>query len=222
MKHAMFVIVFALLVLASAEARVSMRIGGNAPAVLETAGGAVVYAGDYRVNGIEARVEVFAFKEAQPDLASSLLRRFGLESGAAAEAAMARLPAQYGRTWLFVLPGMTADVVSAVLVQAERDLATGTPTWPFADIAQTPGLTLEFSGVSRASGLSVCTGHHNLQAGAAMQVVTRQFRSAGWAAATPAADNVSAVLFARGDDVALVCAVPRETGSALLIMKRGR
>jgi hypothetical protein len=55
-----------------------------------------------------------------------------------------------------------------------------------------------------------------------MQVVAGQFSRAGWTAATPAADKVSAVLFTRGDDVALVCAVPRESGSALLIMKRDR
>ena len=222
MKLPLVVLVLALLALAPAEARVSLRVGGNAPAALEAAGGAVVHAGDYRVNGIEARVEVFSFKDASPDLAASLLRRLGLEPAAAADAAMMRLPPKYGRAWLFVLPGMTADVASAVLVQAEGDLAAGVPEWPFPDIAQTPGFTLEFSGTSRASGLSVCAGVHNLQAGAAMQVVTGQFRRAGWTTATPAADKVSAVLFARGDDVALVCTVPRESGSALLIMKRSR
>jgi hypothetical protein len=222
MKLPFIVLAIVLLALAPVEARVSLRIGGNAPVVLEAAGGAVVHAADYRVNGIEARVEVFAFKDAQPDLAASLLRRLGLEPDAAAGAAMVRLPAKYGRAWLLVLPGMTADVASAVLVQAEGDLAAGAPEWPFPDIAQTPGFTLEFSGTSRASGLSVCTGLHNLQAGAAMQVVADQFRRAGWTAATPAADKVSAVLFTRGDDVALVCTVPRETGSALLIMKRSQ
>ena len=222
MKLPFIVLAIVLLAPAPLVARVSLRIGGNAPVVLEAAGGAVVHAGDYRVNGIEARVEVFAFKDAQPGLAASLLRRFGLEPGVAADAAMVRLPAKYGRAWLLTLPGMTADVASAMLVQAEGDLAAGAPQWPFPDIALTPGLALDFSGTSRASGLSVCTGRHELQAGAAMQVVAGQFSRAGWTAATPAADKVSAVLFTRGDDVALVCAVPRESGSALLIMKRDR
>ena len=125
MKHLPVVFALVMLALAQAEARVSLRVGGNAPVVLEAAGGAVVHAGDYRVNGIEARVEVFAFKDAQPGLAASLLRRFGLEPGAAADAAMVRLPAKYGRAWLLTLPGMTADVASAMLVQAEGDLAAG-------------------------------------------------------------------------------------------------
>ena len=107
MKHLPVVFALVMLALAQAEARVSLRIGGNAPVVLEAAGGAVVHAGDYRVNGIEARVEVLAFKDAQPGLAASLLRRFGLEPGAAADAAMVRLPAKYGRAWLLTLPGQT-------------------------------------------------------------------------------------------------------------------
>ncbi|MGI5870339.1 MAG: hypothetical protein ACOX9C_12975 [Kiritimatiellia bacterium] len=202
------------------EARVSLRMGARAPVVLEAAGGAVAHAGDYRVNGVEARVEVFAFKEAQPDLAPSLLRRFGLEPETVADKALVRLPAQYGQVWLLMLPGMTADVALAVLVKAEGDLASGSPHWPFSDIAQTPGLALDFSATSRATGLSICTGRHELQAGAAMQVAAGQLRRAGWAPATPAADKVSAALFARGDEVALVCAVPRDSGSSLLIMKR--
>lgn len=91
MKLPFIVLAIVLLAPAPLVARVSLRIGGNAPVVLEAAGGAVVHAGDYRVNGIEARVEVFAFKDAQPGLAASLLRRFGLEPGAALSA---KIPAK--------------------------------------------------------------------------------------------------------------------------------
>ena len=63
MKLPFIVLAIVLLAPAPLVARVSLRIGGNAPVVLEAAGGAVVHAGDYRVNGIEARVEVFASEE---------------------------------------------------------------------------------------------------------------------------------------------------------------
>ncbi len=214
--------VLLLILLPFAQARVSMRIAGSAPVILEAAGGSSVHAADYSVNGIDAHVAVFAFKDASSDLAASLLRRLGVETNVAASAPMARLPARYGRAWIAVLPGMGGGAASAVLVEAAGDLAQGRPQWAFGDIPQPPGFSLEFSATSRATDLSVCVGRHDLQAGAAVQVAADLLARSGWAAATPAAGKVSAALFARGDDVALVCAIPRERGSALLIMKRSR
>lgn len=206
----------------TSDARVFMKVSGDPYAVVESAGGSRIYRADVKVNGIDAKLNVYAFKAFSETVGRTLLQRFGLNPGDMREGAIVKLPAAFGHAWLFVLPGMTGDVTSAMLIDGASDLSSGEPRWVFADLAQPPGFTPEFSGEDRESGMAVSIGSSEMQAGVAMRVVSGILNRAGWSAATPAAERTSSVLFARGDDVAVVCALPRDRGSSVLVMKKSK
>lgn len=206
----------------TSDARVFMKMSGDPYVVVESAGGTRVYEADIKVNGIDAKLDVYSFKEFSETVGRTLLQRVGLNSKVMREGAIVKLPKEYGHAWLFVLPGMTGDVSSAIVINGASDLSSGEPRWVFADLTQPPGFTPEFSGEDRESGMAVSIGASEMQAGVAMRVVSGILTRAGWAAATPAAERTSSVLFSRGDEVAVVCTLPRDCGSSLLVMKKSK
>ena len=205
-----------------ARADVFLKISGNSGAIVESVGGSQVYAGPVKVNGVEAKIEVYAFKELSETVGRSLLKRFGLDAGQMREGALVKLPPKFGHAWVFILPGMTGDVSSAILIQAESALSAESAPWIFPDLPPPPGFTPEFSVSDGKSRLDLCIGASEMQAGVAMQVMSGVLTRAGWTLATPAGKNLSSALFAHGNDVAAVSVIPRETGCSVLVMKNSK
>ncbi len=204
------------------EARVFMKIRGDADVVMSSGGGSKVYESDIEVNGRSATLRVYGFKEGSEMVGATLLRRFDLDASAMLEGAMVKLPKQFGAAWLFVLPGMTGDVSSAILIESREGFASGTPQWVFPELPQPPGFSAEFSAVDKESRFVMCSGSFGMPASAALSVMRGIFERDGWVTATPAKDKVSSLLFAKGDNVALACTIPQESGSSLLVMKSRR
>lgn len=214
-------LVFLVLCATIAIGRVSMRIRGDANANLASAGGKQVHAADIEVNGQAASLRVFGFEEGSETVGVTLMTRFGLDASTLREGAMFKLPARYGSAWLFLLPGMTGDVASAIFIEAQGTLA-GTPQWLFPSLPQPAGLTLTFSARDKESGMVLCSGHSAQPATVAMSVLRGVLARDGWTPATPASDRVSAVFFVKGANIALISASPQETGSGLLLMASQR
>lgn len=204
-----------------AVARVSMRIRGDANMILASAGGTQVHAADVEVNGQPATLRVFGFEEGSEAVGSTLMTRFGLDAAAMREGAMLKLPARYGAAWLFVLPGMTGDVASAIFIEA-RGAVTASPPWLFPQLPKPAGFTLTFSALDKETGVALCSGRSSMPVEASMAMLRRMLVADGWVAATPASERVTAVFFVKGEDVALVSASPLETGSGLLLMASRR
>lgn len=203
-------------------ARVFMKIRGDADVVMSSAGGSTVYESSIEVNGRAATLRTYAFKEGSEAVGPHLLQRFGLDASAMLEGAMVKLPKQYGASWLFVLPGMTDDVSSAILIESKEGFAAGTPQWAFPELPQPPGFTAEFSALDKESRFVMCSGSSAMPESVALSVMRGILERDGWMTVTPAKDKVSSLLFAKGDNVALACAIPQESGSSLLVMKSRR
>lgn len=203
-------------------ADVFLKISGNSSAVIESVGGSRVYGGPVKVNGVEAKIEVYAFKELSETVGRSLLKRFGLDAGRMREGALVKLPPKFGHAWVFILPGMTGDASSAILIEAESALSVESAQWIFPDIPPPPGFTPEFSVSDAKSRMDLCIGVSETQAGVSMQVMAGVLTRAGWTLATPAGKNLSSALFANGNDVATVSVIPRETGCSVLVMKSSK
>lgn len=204
------------------EGRVFMKIRGDADVVMSSGGGLKIYDSDIEVNGHSATLRVYGFKEGSETVGAHLLRRFGLEASAMREGAMVKLPKRFGASWLFVLPGMTGDVSSAILIESREGFASGTPQWVFPELPQPPAFSAEFSAVDKEARFAMCSGISGMPASAALSVMRGILERDGWVTVTPAKDKVSSLLFAKGDNVALVCTIPQESGSSLLIMKSRR
>lgn len=214
-------LVFLVLSATITNGRVSMRIWGNANAILASAGGKQVHAADIEVNGESATLRVFGFEEGSETVGATLMTRFGLDASTLREGAMFKLPARYGAAWLFVLPGMTGDVASAIFIEAQGALA-GTPQWLFPQLGQPAGFTLTFSARDKESNMILCSGRSTMPAMVAMSVLRGVLTRDGWTPATPASDRVSSVFFVKGENIVLVSASPQETGSGLLLMASQR
>lgn len=217
----LFCIAVALLT-TPAEGRVFMKIRGDADVVMSSSGGSTVYESNIEVNGRAATLRVYSFKEGSEAVGAHLLRRFGLDASAMLEGAMVKLPKRYGASWLFLLPGMTDDVSSVILIESAESFASGTPQWAFPELPQPPGFSAEFSAVDKESRFVMCSGSSAMPAPVALSVMRGILERDGWVSATPAKDKVSSLLFAKGDDVALACTIPQESGSSLLVMKSRR
>lgn len=205
------------------DARVFMKIRGDADVIVGSVGGTRVYESDIEVNGLSAKLRAYGFKDASETVGAELLKRFGLDASAMREGAMVRLPERFGTSWLFVIPGMTGDVSSAILIEAGDSFESGTPQWIFPELPLPPGFSAEFSAVDKESRFVMSCGSVGLPSSAAISMVCGIFERDGWIAATPAKDKVSSILFAKGDNIALVCATPRDGGgSSLLVMKSKR
>ena len=204
------------------EARVFMKIRGDADVVMSSGGGSKVYESDIEVNGCSATLRVYSFKEGSETVGAHLLRRFGLDASAMLEGARVKLPKRFGASWFFVLPGMTDDVSSAILIESGEGFASGTPQWVFPELPQPPGFSTEFSATDKESRFVMCSGSSGMPAATTLSVMRGILARDGWVTATPAKDKVSSLLFAKGDNVALACAIPQESGSSLLVMKSRR
>ncbi len=204
------------------EGRVFMKIRGDADIVMSSGGGSRIYESNIEVNGRSATLRVYGFKDGSETVGTHLLKRFGLDASAMLEGAMIKLPERFGASWLFVLPGMTGDVSSAILIESREEFASGTPQWVFPELPQPPGFSAEFSAVDKESRFVMCTGSSGMPASAALSVMQGILERDGWMTVTPAKNKVSSLLFAKGDNVALACTTPRESGSSLLVMKSWR
>ncbi len=217
------VLVCLALLVGIVDARVFMRIRGNTDVIIGSVGGTKVYDSDITVNGLLAKLRVYGFKEASEAVGSELLKRFGLEASAMREGAMVRLPDRFGVAWLFIIPGMTGDVSSAILIEAEASLDSGTPEWIFPELPSPPGFSAEFSAIDKESRFVLCSGTVGLPFSATISIACGLLERDGWVAVTPAKDKVSSILFAKGNNIALICATPRDSGgSSLLVMKSTR
>ena len=215
------IVVLFLLSTTAVVARVSMRIRGDATMILTSAGGTQVHAADIEVNGQPAALRVFGFEDGSETVGATLMTRFGLDASVRREGAMFKLPARYGSAWLFVLPGMTGDVASAIFIEA-RGAVTVPPPWLFPQLPQPSGFTLSFSALDKETGVALCSGHSPMPVAASMAMLRQLLVGDGWTAVTPASERVSAVFFVKGEDVALVSASPIETGCGLLLMASRR
>ncbi len=202
--------------------RVFMKIRGDSDVVMNSGGGAKIYESDIEVNGRLATLRVYGFKEGSETVGTHLLKGFGLDAAAMLEGAMIKLPKRFGASWLFVLPGMTGDVSSAILIESSEGFASGAPEWVFPELPQPPGFIAELTAVDKESRFVMCCGHSGMPASAALSGMRGILERDGWVTVTPAKDKVSSLLFEKGDHVALACAIPQESGSSLLVMKSRR
>jgi len=205
-----------------AAARVSLRLPGDVRMILAAAGGTQVYAADVAFNGRPATLRAFVFDADIERVGAEVLTRLGLDAGGRRAGAMLKVPGSFGAGWLFLLPGMTGDVASGILIEPRGPDRGMHPEWLFTGLQQPSGLTLGFSAWDQESRFALGAGVTHLPPAAALAVLRGSLERAGWTAATPASESVSAVFFAKGDEVALASSSPREAGGGRWLLMTTR
>lgn len=206
------------------EARVSLRLSGDASAVINASGGHCVYTDAVRVNGQDARVEVYVFETTEPDWSIQLLRRMGAKQ--VDTRGFAEVSQTDGKAWFFGIPGLLSQRATGILITAPTDWRAHTEApWPFPGLVMLPQFQPTLTMQSTRGTMQLCIGR--IASGHAMEQLAQArqtWERAGWVTQTPAAAHVSSNFLTRGNQIALlsVCAHPTDESTLLLMMTIGR
>lgn len=213
---------------AGVSAAVFSRIPKTPVAALEQLGGRVAHAADVRVNGTPGTLTVLGFELSSTGVGTVLanaLERPDLAQAAASGALLFPWPGDNRNApMVLVLSAGVADKAVAVVVDLPDDAPDAVPVWPWQDIAAPPSLRPTFAVEDSDARSSLVVGDSSLAPSAARAELAERLASAGWAAATPAAEAVTTALFARGTETLVATVLPAAAedaeGSRLLVYRR--
>jgi hypothetical protein len=211
-----------------AGAAVFSRIPKTPVPALEQLGGRTLQTGDVRVNGTPGTLTVLGFDMSAAGVCNALaaaLERPDVAQAGSSGALLFAWPTDKGTPpHVLVQTAGAADHALAIVIDLPPDAPDASPTWPWQDIAAPPSFLPGFSAEDADGRTSLVTGSSSLAPEQARSELAERLASAGWVAATPAAEVVSTALFARGTETLVATVLPPsgtdQPGSRLLILRR--
>lgn len=198
-----------------APAAVVARIPRSLPLLLEQLGGRTVRQAEALLNGEPATVRVLGFSRSTADLARELAQAlqqphavvpFGTASYWLDE------PAPDGaNTRTLILPG-NGSAALAILLERPPGRPPNEPAWPWKDLTPPPGFEPGFTAVLEGGRIALATGAVDLPGAQARLALDACLTEGGWACATPAAERLATVLYARRGETLLATTLPAADG----------
>ena len=210
------------------RAEVFVRLPRTASNAMEALGGARVESTAIDVNGAQGTLRVYAFDLSAGDLLAAVNRELRrLRPGEPDETGFwidwGRRAGSGSRTSVLLLVPCGSAEAAQCLAFAIEATVPGEAHWPWDDLAAPPDFGTTFSALLDKGRMGFASGTSVLAPDAARAAWATALSAAGWAAASPAAEDTSLALYAREGEVLSLLILPAEGeggGSRVAVTRR--